>query len=87
MGSLRSQGYLYSAGDVLEPVVRDLQKRKSQGVYWSRRVVGGVMGVEVNGGVGSKRASEQRDGALRLEMVGLQRALSVLCPPALSLES
>lgn len=27
-GECESQGYLYSAGDVPEPLVRDLQKRK-----------------------------------------------------------
>ena len=28
---MRSQGYLHSAGDVLEPLVRDLEERKGPG--------------------------------------------------------
>lgn len=61
MGSLKSQGYLYSARDVLEPLVRDLQKRKGQGVCWVGRWWEAVMGMWVDGGMKSWALSEEED--------------------------
>lgn len=58
--SVRSQGYLDSVGDVLEPLVRDLQEREGQGVHGGRRVVGGNHAPgEVTGGVRTRSLFRQ----------------------------
>lgn len=62
VGSLRSQTYLYLVGNVLQPLVRDLQKREGPDVSWARRVVGGSSRpCKVHGGALSCSLSNKKD--------------------------
>lgn len=86
MGSLRSQGCLCSARDVLQPLVRDLGKKKGQGVCWGRRVVGGSDGwCQVSRGVGSWALSGEKDGGSNVYLSEGPCQPSV--PPSLSFKS
>lgn len=71
VGSVRSQGYLDSVGDVLEASVRDLEKRKGQGVPGvGRRLVGSSHGVgAVSRGVRGSSPSDPRQWGAPLRNV------------------